>query len=92
MAEYIKMIAVSMIGATLFLGGYLWPCSLDPGALVLGPVYLFIKVAIWLFMMIWVRATLPRIRYDRLMALGLENHVPAGAAECRCHSGAACYW
>ncbi|MDR3576620.1 MAG: NADH-quinone oxidoreductase subunit NuoH [Anaerolineaceae bacterium] len=67
MAEYIKMIAIAMIGVSLFLGGYRGPgVDLYPW---LGPIYLFAKVGLWLFFMIWVRATLPRIRYDRLMAL-----------------------
>jgi len=74
MAEYIKMIAVSMIGATLFLGGYQGP-FVDAFPL-LGPVYLFIKIVIWLFFMIWVRATLPRFRYDRLMAFGWKILIP----------------
>lgn len=74
MAEYIKMIAVSMIGATLFLGGYQGPwVDVFPW---LGPIYLFIKVALWLFFMIWVRATLPRFRYDRLMAFGWKFLLP----------------
>jgi NADH-quinone oxidoreductase subunit H len=74
MAEYIKMIAVSMIGATLFLGGYRGPwVDVYPW---LGPLYLFIKVALWLFFMIWVRATLPRFRYDRLMAFGWKILIP----------------
>jgi len=76
MAEYIKMIAVSAIAATLFLGGYLGPFV---GSLPwLGPIYLFIKVLILLFGMIWVRATLPRIRYDKLMAFGWKVMLPAG--------------
>jgi NADH-quinone oxidoreductase subunit H len=74
MAEYIKMIAVSAIAATLFLGGYRGPgVDIYPW---LGPVYLFIKVAVLLFGMIWVRATLPRIRYDRLMAFGWKFLLP----------------
>ena len=74
MAEYIKMIAVSMIGASLFLGGYLGPgVATYPW---LGPIYLFIKVALLLFGFIWVRATLPRIRYDRLMAFGWKVLFP----------------
>jgi NADH-quinone oxidoreductase subunit H len=68
MAEYIKMIAVSMIGASLFLGGYLGP-FVDQVPW-LGPIYLLIKVAILLFILIWIRATWPRFRYDRLMAFG----------------------
>jgi NADH-quinone oxidoreductase subunit H len=74
MAEYIKMIAVSTIAATLFFGGYLGP-FVDRFPL-LGPVYLFIKVFLLLFGMIWIRATLPRIRYDQLMALGWKVLLP----------------
>jgi NADH-quinone oxidoreductase subunit H len=74
MAEYIKMIAVSMIGATLFLGGYRGPFIDEIPAL--GPLYLFVKVALWLFVFIWVRATLPRFRYDRLMAFGWKILLP----------------
>jgi NADH-quinone oxidoreductase subunit H len=71
MAEYIKMIAVSMIGATVFMGGYLGPFY--DQIPILGPVYLFIKVALFLF---WLRATSPRIRYDRLMAFGWKILFP----------------
>ena len=74
MAEYIKMIAVSMIGSTLFLGGYLGP-FIDKFPW-LGPIYLFAKVVLSLFVMIWVRATLPRFRYDRLMAFGWKILFP----------------
>ena len=74
MGEYVKMIAVSTIGATLFFGGYLGPfVSSFPW---LGPIYLFIKVFILLFVMIWVRATLPRFRYDKLMAFGWKILLP----------------
>jgi NADH-quinone oxidoreductase subunit H len=78
MAEYIKMIAVSMIGASLFFGGYLGP-GVDRFPL-LGPVYLLIKVLLLLFGMIWVRATLPRIRYDRLMSFGWKVMFPLALA------------
>jgi NADH-quinone oxidoreductase subunit H len=74
MAEYIKMIAVSVIAATLFFGGYLGP-FVDRYPL-LGPFYLLLKVLILLFVMIWVRATLPRLRYDRLMAFGWKLLLP----------------
>jgi len=76
MAEYIKIIAVSMIGATLFLGGYLGPfVSQLPW---LGPIYLFIKTLFVIFLFIWVRATFPRFRYDRLMAFGWKVLLPLG--------------
>jgi NADH-quinone oxidoreductase subunit H len=74
MAEYIKMIAISAIGATLFLGGYSGPFV--DSIPVLGPVYLFAKILILLFVIIWVRATLPRFRYDRLMAFGWKVLLP----------------
>ena len=74
MAEYIKLIAVAMIGSTLFLGGYQGPfVEQFP---FLGPIYLFAKVIIWLGVFIWLRATLPRIRYDRLMAFGWKIMFP----------------
>ena len=82
MAEYDKMIAIALIGATIFFGGYLGP---DLGGLpvvggilkfVQGPIYLFLKVFILLFGMIWIRATFPRIRYDRLMAFGWKVLLP----------------
>ena len=74
MAEYIKMIAISVIGSTLFLGGFDGP-FVDQVPL-LGPVYLFIKTFIWLGVLIWVRATWPRLRYDRLMQLGWKILFP----------------
>jgi NADH-quinone oxidoreductase subunit H len=74
MAEYIKMIAISMIGATIYLGGFQGPfVATYPW---LGPLYLLIKVVILLFVLIWIRATLPRIRYDRLMAFGWKILFP----------------
>ena len=76
MAEYVKMIAVSMIGATLFFGGYYGPFVEQLP--ILGPFYLLLKVAALLFGMIWIRATLPRIRYDRLMTFGWKIMLPAG--------------
>lgn len=78
MAEYQKMIVVSMILATLFFGGYLGP-FVDRFP-ILGPIYLFAKVIILLFGMIWVRATWPRIRYDRLMSFGWKILLPLSLA------------
>ncbi len=76
MAEYIKIIAISMIASTLFLGGYLGP-FVDQLPW-LGPVYLFIKTLFIIFIFIWVRATWPRFRYDRLMAFGWKVMLPLG--------------
>lgn len=78
MAEYIKMIAVSAIGVTLFFGGYRGP-FVDQVPL-LGPLYFLIKVVVFLFVMVWVRATWPRIRYDRLMAFGWKVLFPLALA------------
>ena len=82
MAEYEKMIVIAMIVATLYFGGYREFPFLQNTVLSadrtwwLGPIYLFIKVVVLLFGMIWVRATWPRIRYDRLMALGWKVLLP----------------
>ncbi|MBN2388018.1 MAG: NADH-quinone oxidoreductase subunit NuoH [Anaerolineales bacterium] len=89
MAEYDKMIAICTIAATLFFGGYLGPDItqlplvgqyLNWATPFMGPVYMFLKVFILLFGMIWVRATLPRIRYDRLMAFGWKILLPLSLA------------
>ncbi len=82
MAEYQKMIVICMIAATLFFGGYreFWflkdtVLSVDQNWW-LGPIYLLLKVVVLLFFMIWIRATWPRIRYDRLMAFGWKVLLP----------------
>ncbi|BAJ62870.1 MULTISPECIES: NADH-quinone oxidoreductase subunit NuoH [Anaerolinea] len=78
MAEYIKMIAVAMIFATLFLGGYHFP-FVDQIPVIgpyLGPFVLLAKTIVLLFGFVWVRSTLPRIRYDRLMAFGWKVLFP----------------
>lgn len=86
MAEYEKMIVICMIAATLYFGGYreFWFLkdtifSVDRYPL-LGPVYLLLKVVVLLFIMIWIRATWPRIRYDRLMAFGWKVMLPLSLA------------
>jgi NADH-quinone oxidoreductase subunit H len=73
-AEYTKMIAVSVIAVALFFGGYRGP-FIDQLPW-LGPIYVLIKVIVLLFGMIWVRATLPRFRYDRLMSFGWKIMFP----------------
>jgi NADH-quinone oxidoreductase subunit H len=69
LAEYINMIIVSAFGATLFLGGF-------SGPVLPGWLWLAVKVAALLFLFIWLRATLPRLRYDRLMQLGWKVLLP----------------
>ena len=86
MAEYQKMIVICMIAATLFFGGYreFWFLkgtffSVDQHWW-LGPIYILLKVVVLLFFMIWIRATWPRIRYDRLMAFGWKVLLPLSLA------------
>lgn len=74
MAEYQKMIVVSAILVTLFFGGYLGP-GVDKFPW-LGPIYMFLKIAFFLGVMIWVRASWPRIRYHRLMDFGWKVLLP----------------
>jgi len=78
MAEYQKMIVISAVMAVFFFGGYLGP-GVDQYPL-LGPVYMAIKIVVLLFAMIWVRATWPRLRYDRLMSFGWKVLVPLSLA------------
>jgi NADH-quinone oxidoreductase subunit H len=70
-AEYVNMIVVSALAATLFLGGWsgpFWP----------GPWWLLAKIAVFMFLFVWLRATLPRLRYDQLMRLSWNNLIPIG--------------
>lgn len=88
MAEYLKLIAVSGMMVTFYLGGYRepWPVAISqalPWLSVdtfpwLGPLYFIAKVVVLLVVSVWIRATLPRIRYDRLMALGWKVLLPLG--------------
>jgi NADH-quinone oxidoreductase subunit H len=86
MAEYQKMIVISLMAATLFFGGYREFWFLQDTILSvdrlwwLGPIYLFIKVVVLLFWMIWIRATWPRLRYDRLMSFGWKILLPLSLA------------
>jgi NADH-quinone oxidoreductase subunit H len=74
MAEYINMITVSSIAATFFFGGWsFFGLERIPG---LSIVIFLVKVAVFLFLFIWLRATLPRIRYDRLMRFGWQLLLP----------------
>ena len=96
MAEYQKMIVICAIAATLYFGGfrefwflkntifsvdYSWTLgSWHITNWFLGPLYLLLKVIALLFGMIWVRATWPRIRYDRLMSFGWKVMLPLSLA------------
>jgi NADH-quinone oxidoreductase subunit H len=77
MAEYINMITVSAVASTLFFGGWSFFGFFGLENIPIVPIVIFlIKVAIFLFLFIWLRATLPRIRYDRLMRLGWTLLLP----------------
>ncbi len=83
MAEYMKLIAMSALAATFFLGGWRFPYLEDIGgnwgALISFGVML-VKIIFFLFLSIWVRATLPRIRYDKLMDFGWKKLMPIALA------------
>jgi NADH-quinone oxidoreductase subunit H len=79
LAEYINVVTVSAVAVTAFLGGpagpvygflpWLWPL-----------LWFFLKVCVFLFLFIWLRATLPRLRYDALMSFGWKVLIPAAFA------------
>ena len=74
MAEYVNMLTVSMLATTLFLGGYNGPgVNQIP---LLGVFYFFGKVALFLFLYMWLRGTLPRFRFDQLMNFGWKFLLP----------------
>jgi NADH-quinone oxidoreductase subunit H len=74
-AEYVNMLTVSCIASLLFLGG--WNAPVGLGSLPIpGIVWFVIKVCAFLFFYMWLRATLPRFRYDRLMAFGWKVLLP----------------
>jgi NADH-quinone oxidoreductase subunit H len=80
LAEYVNMVGVSALCITLFFGGWRapWPISLWSGANAgwVPLIWFVIKIVIFLFIFVWLRATLPRLRYDQLMQLGWKVLVP----------------
>ena len=76
LGEYANMILMSGMTTTLFLGGWLPPFDIAPFNWIPGPVWFVIKVALVLFLFLWVRATTPRYRYDQLMRLGWKIFLP----------------
>jgi NADH-quinone oxidoreductase subunit H len=75
LGEYISMIVVSLFASTLFLGGTGGPGSEEYWGL--GIVWLLVKTILFLFFYIWLRATLPRFRYDQLMGIAWKVLLPA---------------
>ena len=84
LAEYVNMTTVSALAATMFLGGWRapWPISLWDGANTgwLPLLWFVAKVWTFLFLFMWLRATLPRLRYDQFMAMGWKLLIPASLA------------
>src|SRR6202035_811943 len=75
-AEYLNMITVSCLATLLFLGGWNSPIPGLPSTGLMGLVWFLIKAGLFLFFYIWLRSTLPRFRYDRLMAFGWKVLLP----------------
>ncbi len=81
MAEYANMFTVACLATVLFLGGWSGPVFGPPILHVLLPVFWFVlKVIVFIFIYIWVRGTLPRFRYDQLMAFGWKFLLPLALA------------
>ena len=74
LAEYANMILLSTIAAVMFLGGWLPP--FEGLNFIPGIVWLGLKVAFFLFLYLWFRATFPRYRYDQIMRLGWKIFIP----------------
>ena len=74
-AEYLNVLVVSGIVTTVFLGGWLMPFGIHPPGWV-DPIIVLAKMSIITFLFIWIRATLPRLRYDQIMSLGWKVLLP----------------
>ena len=74
-AEYLNVVVVSGIAVTIFFGGWNLPFGIDPPHWV-DPIVVIVKMLVFLVFFIWVRATLPRLRYDQLMAFGWKILLP----------------
>lgn len=75
MAEYLNVVVVSALATTFFLGGWQLPFGIDPPGWV-DPFVVIAKILIFVFFFIWIRATLPRLRYDQLMSFGWKILLP----------------
>jgi NADH-quinone oxidoreductase subunit H len=74
-AEYLNVLVVSGIVTTVFFGGWLLPFGIHPPGWV-DPIIVLFKMSLFTFFFIWVRATLPRLRYDQLMSFGWKVLLP----------------
>jgi NADH-quinone oxidoreductase subunit H len=75
LAEYLNVLVISAIAATMFFGGWMLPFGIHPPAFV-DPIVVLVKMFIFGCFFIWIRATLPRLRYDQLMSFGWKVLLP----------------
>ncbi len=80
LGEYGNMILMSSMTTILFLGGWMVPFNLEIFNIIPGYIWFLLKVSVLLFTFLWVRATLPRYRYDQLMQLGWKLFLPLSLA------------
>ncbi len=76
LGEYANMLLMGAMTSILFLGGWLPPFDFAPFTWIPGPIWFFAKIALCMFVFLWVRATFPRYRYDQLMRLGWKVFLP----------------
>lgn len=76
LGEYANMILVSAMAVIFFLGGYLPPFNLEILSFIPGTIWFFSKICFLLFIFLWIRASLPRYRYDQLMRIGWKFFLP----------------
>ncbi len=83
LAEYINIFSMSALAVTVFLGGFNGPVIFEIGtfpAALIGVLWFLVKTYAVVFLFFWIRATLPRLRYDQLMELGWKRLIPATLA------------
>jgi NADH-quinone oxidoreductase subunit H len=88
LAEYVNMVTASAVTVSLFLGGFYMPFLPD----WLGPLWFLIKLAVLLFVYIWIRWTLPRYRYDQLMQFGWKFLLPLAVVNLLATAAAVLYF
>ena len=76
LGEYAAMISMSAVAATLFLGGYWFPFVPESALIYLGPLILIAKIAVLVFLMLWLRSTWPRLREDQLQDMAWRWLIP----------------
>jgi NADH-quinone oxidoreductase subunit H len=77
-AEYVNLVVISGIVATLYFGG--WRAPLEALDFIPGPIWLFLKICVLVFFYMWVRWTIFRYRYNQLMAIGWKVLLPVSIA------------